>query len=239
MNDPRDEGILAAQPEASQHYRVDASAMSYRELWSASKLLFPVNVAMKLLGVQASTPALSPLSTSLQRLDWGVLSDRGRDQLGKCVAELKSIGFDEVLLYCEDWRGRNLDCFSVALLDEARTTLVLAMYTHFRVEFAERYAEHIDAVFYSFADDGGVLVSRSSKFPFSQPPEYETVHLPALPMQDVADLHQTRMSERTNLSRTETPRLGWRSIRTRSRRVPWPCPAETRSSKSSGESTFP
>ena len=185
--------------------------MSYRELWSASKLLFPMHVAVKLSGVRVPTPVLSPLSTTLQELDWDALSDRARDQLGKCVGGLKSVGFEEALLYREDWRGLNLDCCSVALLDEPRTTLTIATYTCFRIDFVERYGEHIDAVFYSFADDGSVLVTRSSKYIFEQPPEYETVHLPNLLPQDVAALHAKRLAERTK-SQPYRDTESWRAV---------------------------
>ncbi len=174
--------------------------MSYGELWKSSKLAFPLNVVMKLLRIRSPLLVAGPLSTSLQRLDWDELPQRGHDRLRRIVGTLESRGFSEVLVFREDWRARKLDCFSVALLDDSRTTLLLAMYTCFYgvgMNEGMRIAEHVDAGFYSFGDDGTVLATRSSQYPLLQPPEYDVVYVGVRPIEAVAALHEERVAART------------------------------------------
>ncbi len=195
MDDEPEERALATRAEASQHFRTNVSAMSYAELWAASKLAFPISVIMKLLREQGPLALLAPLSTSLQTLQWNALSERARQHLRAVVDDLEPRGFTEILLFAEDWRAFKLDCVSVALLDESKTTLLLAMYTCLYRHDGVPVGEHVDNVYYSFTDDGRVVMTRSSRYLMLQPPEYDVLHLDERPASEVATTHAERLAK--------------------------------------------
>lgn len=182
-------------PTATQHFRVEPNALSYAEMWAGSRLSFPISAACKLLRVRLPTTVCVPLSRALTRVDWDAIPEAARAELGGAVEALEAQGFSQALVYTEDWRGAGLETFSVALLDDARTTLAVVMYTAFRPPNGRPAFEHVDCNLYARSNDGRLLITTSTQYPLRAPPEYDALVLPPLPAGEVAQRHARRVAE--------------------------------------------